>query len=174
MPISTIKLHDPFHCKSTQITQIAQERQNENDFKHPSPNLNNYFSFFYFCLAFSRAASLAYGGSQGRGLIGAADAGLHQSHSNVGSEPCLRPTSQLTATPDPQPIEQGQASNPQTHGSQSDSLTTTPQRNSLHFLLRKCYFKYFSIIHLLILLSQGYTHSIRKFTGQVSNQSYSC
>ena len=41
--------------------------------------------FFVFCLF--RAASPAYGGSQTRGQIGAAVAGLH--HSNMGSEPHL-------------------------------------------------------------------------------------
>ena len=44
---------------------------------------------------------MAYGGSQARGLIGAVAAGVHRSHSNAGSEPCLQPTSQLMATPDP-------------------------------------------------------------------------
>ena len=58
--------------------------------------------FFFFCLStFSRAAPEAYGGSQGRGLIGAVATGLHQSHSNEGYEPHLRRTPQLTATPDP-------------------------------------------------------------------------
>ena len=58
---------------------------------------------FYFILffAFSRAAPTAYGDSQARGLIGAVVASLCQSHSNVGSESCLRPTPQLTAMPDP-------------------------------------------------------------------------
>ena len=55
-----------------------------------------------FCLfAFPKAAPTAYGGSQGRGPIGAVAAGLHQSHSNAGSEPRLQPIPQLTATPDP-------------------------------------------------------------------------
>ena len=40
-----------------------------------------------------------HGGSQTRGSVGPADAGL--CHSNVGSEPGLQPTPQLTATPDP-------------------------------------------------------------------------
>ena len=58
--------------------------------------------FFFFCLfAFSRAARVAYGDSQARGLIGAVATGLRQSHSNAGSELHLRPTPQLTATPDP-------------------------------------------------------------------------
>ena len=52
---------------------------------------------FFFFLPF-RASPSALGGSQARGLIGA---GLHQSHSNAGSEPHLRPTPQLMATPDP-------------------------------------------------------------------------
>ena len=50
-------------------------------------------------------------------LIGNVAAGLRQSHSNVGSEPRLQPTPQLTATPDPQPTEQGQGLNLQPHGS---------------------------------------------------------
>ena len=54
------------------------------------------FSFFF---AISWAATSAYGGS--RGLIKALAAGLHQSHSNLGSKPHLRPTPQLTATLDP-------------------------------------------------------------------------
>ena len=55
--------------------------------------------FFFFCLfAFSRGAPTVYGGSQARGLIRAVAASLHHSHSNAGSEPCLRPTPWLTAT----------------------------------------------------------------------------
>ena len=60
---------------------------------------------------------MAYGSSQARGLMGAVAAGLCQSRSNVGSEPHLQPIPQLTATPDPQPIERGQGSNPKPHGS---------------------------------------------------------
>ena len=60
-----------------------------------------YFIFLVFGLfAFSRAAPLAYGGSQARGLIGAVTAGPHHSHSNVGSERCLPPTPQVRARPD--------------------------------------------------------------------------
>ena len=69
---------------------------------------------FIFCLF--RATPTAYGGSQARGRIRAVAASLRQSHSNVGSEPRLRPTPQLMATPDPY-TEQGQGSNPQPHGS---------------------------------------------------------
>ena len=50
-------------------------------------------------VAISWAAPAAYGGSQARGQIGAVAAGLLQSHSNARSEPRLRPTPQLTATP---------------------------------------------------------------------------
>ena len=56
----------------------------------------------YFCLfAFSRAAPSAYGSSQARVPIGAVATNLHHSHGNEGSEPCLQPTPQLTATLDP-------------------------------------------------------------------------
>ena len=57
---------------------------------------------------------MAYEDSQNRGQIRATAAGLH---SNARSEPRLQPIPQLTATPDPQPTEQGQGSNPQPHGS---------------------------------------------------------
>ena len=44
---------------------------------------------------------MAYGGSQARGVIGAVATGLRHSPSNAGSKPRLRPTPQLTATPEP-------------------------------------------------------------------------
>ena len=44
---------------------------------------------------------MAYGGSQSRGWIGAAAAGLDHSRSNVGSELHLQPMPQLLAMPDP-------------------------------------------------------------------------
>ena len=46
-----------------------------------------------------RDALTAYGSSQARGQVGATAAG--QSHRNVRSEPCLQPTTQLMAMPDP-------------------------------------------------------------------------
>ena len=55
----------------------------------------------YACILVFRAAPAANRGSQARGPIGATAAGLHHSHSNAGSEWHLRPTPQLTATPDP-------------------------------------------------------------------------
>ena len=55
--------------------------------------------YLVFCLF--RAAPVAYGGYQARGLSGAVATSLHQSHSNARSELRLRPTPQLTATPNP-------------------------------------------------------------------------
>ena len=57
---------------------------------HPSSRLKLgfLFSFFNFLVIF-RAAPLAYGGSQARGLIGAVATGLHHSHSNTRSKPRL-------------------------------------------------------------------------------------
>ena len=54
----------------------------------------NRLIYFVFCLF--RAAPTAHGGSQGRGLIRAVAAALHQSHSNARSKPHL-----LMATLDP-------------------------------------------------------------------------
>ena len=47
-----------------------------------------------------RATSAACGDSQAKGWIVAVAAGLRHSHSNLESEPHLRPTLQLTAMPD--------------------------------------------------------------------------
>ena len=61
-----------------------------------------FFLFSFGLFAFSPYAfASAYGSFQARGLIGAEATGLRQSHSNMGSEPCLQPTSQFMATPDP-------------------------------------------------------------------------
>ena len=57
-----------------------------------------------------------YGSFQAWGQIRAAALSLYHDHSNVRSELCLRPISQLTATPDPYPTEQGWGSNPHPHG----------------------------------------------------------
>ena len=65
---------------------------------------------------FLGAAPAAYGGSQARGPIGTVAASLRQSHSNAGSKLHLRPTPQLTATPDPSAPERGQGWNPCPHG----------------------------------------------------------
>ena len=59
------------------------------------------FVLFIYLFSLFRATPAAYRGSQARGLIGVEAAGLCQSHSNAGSELCLRPTPQLPATPDP-------------------------------------------------------------------------
>ena len=82
------------------------------EFQIQELNSQSIFFFFFlnlqqegfFCVsffAFSRAALVAYGGSQARSPVGAVVTGLCHSHSNSGSEPRLRPTSQLTATLDP-------------------------------------------------------------------------
>ena len=57
--------------------------------------------FVLFCFLLFRTVPAAYGGSQPRGPIGATSAGLHHSHSDARSEPCLRPALQLMAMPDP-------------------------------------------------------------------------
>ena len=69
------------------------------EWRQESKSVMRLYDFFFFCLfAFSRAIPTVYGASQARGLIGAVAAGLCQSHSNIGSKPCLRPIPQLTAS----------------------------------------------------------------------------
>ena len=60
-----------------------------------------YIFFFFGLLVFFRATAAAYGGSQAKGPIGALATGLHQSHSNVPSQPSLPRTWQLIARQDP-------------------------------------------------------------------------
>ena len=60
-----------------------------------------HISFFLGGGVFFSATPMAYGGSQAKGQNGATPAGLCHSHSNMGSEPRLQPTQQLTAIPDP-------------------------------------------------------------------------
>ena len=77
--------------------------------------MKKYHNSSFFCDLF-RATHMAYVSSQTRGWITATAAGLHHSHSNMGSELCLWPTPQLTATLIPWPTEQGQWSNLYPHG----------------------------------------------------------
>ena len=46
------------------------------------------------------AIPTAYGDSQVRAQVGAVATGLHHSHSNTGSEPCLQLIPQLMAMPE--------------------------------------------------------------------------
>ena len=57
-------------------------------------------AFLCFVIYFG-AIPMANASSQARSRIRAVAGGLHYSHRNTGSEPHLRPTLQLTATPDP-------------------------------------------------------------------------
>ena len=62
-------------------------------------NTSILFYFVLFCVF--RGIPMASGGSQARGPIRATAAGLGHSHSNTGSEPCLKTTTQLMAMWDP-------------------------------------------------------------------------
>jgi len=97
----------PFTWLLTPLDQISRSFSSNRESLSTLPHLLpsspiTVFHHLFFCLfVFSRAAPMAYGGSQARSLIRAVAAGLHQSHSNTGSEPHLQPTPQLTATRDP-------------------------------------------------------------------------
>ena len=69
----------------------------------------SFFFFFLFLFLLFRVACEASGSFQARGQIGAAAASL--CHSNMGSEPCLRPTPKLRAMPVSHPTEGGQGLN---------------------------------------------------------------
>ena len=63
---------------------------------HKTFTLTSTINFFFLF----RATPTAHGNFQARGRIGPAAASLYHSHSNARSEPHLRPTLQLTETPD--------------------------------------------------------------------------
>ena len=60
---------------------------------------SEFFFFFFFFFFFLMATPAISGDSRGRGGIQTVAAG--HSHSNAGSELCLRPTLRITAMPDP-------------------------------------------------------------------------
>ena len=93
---------------------------------------------FLFCfVSLFRAEATAYGGSQARGRIGAVASDLCHSHSKTGSEPGMQPTSEFTATSDPEPFERSQGSNLCSYGCQSGSLTAEPRCECLNIILKR-------------------------------------
>jgi len=119
-------LFQPHPCMAYESSQARERIQASTvtyatvamlDPYHTTPQLDLLFFFFFFLVFHPFGATPAvYGGSQARGLI--AVASLHQNHSNIRFKLSLWPTAQPMATPDLQPTEQGQGSNPQPHGSQ--------------------------------------------------------
>ena len=73
-------LHDDISC--------AENKNPPRPSSHQIIIIITFFRLFGLS-AFSRAAPEAYGGCQARGRIRAVAAGLHQGHSNMGSEPRL-------------------------------------------------------------------------------------
>ena len=91
------------------------------DFAHEPLPLADFFlififNFYLFTYLLLRATPLAYGRSQVRGRFRATAASLHHSHSNMGSEPYLQSTLQLTTTSNPFPIDRSQGSILHLHG----------------------------------------------------------
>ena len=100
------------------------------------------------CLLF-RAAPAAYEGSQARGPIRAAAAGPRHSHSNMGSEPRLQPTPQITATLWAKPgIE------PETSWFLVRSISTAPWWE-LHFFFFFFFFGFLFVCLLACFLGLG-------------------
>ena len=70
---------------------------------HPCQRVQHllYLFFFFFLFVVFLGPHRGIWRFPGWGLIGAVAAGLGQSHSHTRSKPCLRPTPQLIATPEP-------------------------------------------------------------------------
>ena len=100
--------------------------------------IHPFFPFFFFFLF--RATPRAYGSSLAWGWIGATVANLCHSHSNSGSEPCLRPTSQLMAMPDHLTHWARPGIEPASSWIPVGLVTTEPRQELLHppFLLTLC------------------------------------
>ena len=81
-------------CKESRATSLKELKEKNQ--------LNILYTIKFFLF---RAAPTAYEISQTKDRFKATGAGLHHSHSNMGSEPHLQPTSQLMAMPDSQPTE---------------------------------------------------------------------
>ena len=117
-------------CAPSHPVLISRPNVTAKFWSHCEPSQNTILLFKFSLFLLFRAAPAAYGVYQARGQIGATAAGLHYHHSNIRSEPCLQPTPQFTATPDPLPTERDQGSNPQPHGSQWDSFPLCHDENS--------------------------------------------
>ena len=70
----------PLAWEPPSVEGCGPKKTKQNKMFHNIPCL-----YFYVFIFFRGAAPAAYGGSQGRGPIGATVAGLHHSHSNEGS-----------------------------------------------------------------------------------------
>ena len=88
-----------FFCLQKTIKTKVQNSIRAGGGGHLPKGIQSHTFFFFFFLF--RAAVAAYGSSQARGQIATVATGLHHSYSHARSEPHLRPTPQLTATPDP-------------------------------------------------------------------------
>ena len=95
-----------------------------------------FFCLFVFVLLLFRATPVTYGSSQARGQNRAAAAGLHCSHSNLISEPCLWRTPELMAMP---ATKRGQESSPHPHGPSSGSLSLSHNGNSIVYCFVICW-----------------------------------
>ena len=115
---------------------------------------NFFFGGVFFAILW--ATSMAYGGSQARGSNRSCSRRPMPEPQQRRIRARPRPTPQLTATPDPQPSEQGQGqgSNLQSHGSQSDLLTTEPRQDTV--------WRIFLIRNGCLILSKAFSASIKR------------
>ena len=88
-------------CRTLCFSHHITYRASLKFYKFSSKNICKHRLAFCIYICLFRAAPEAHRGSQVRRHIGAIAAGLHHSHSNVGYEPCLGATPQLTTMPDP-------------------------------------------------------------------------
>ena len=89
---TSIRISDDFSTETLQarrkwkyIFKVLKGKKNALQNTLPIKNIIFFQSFVFL----GGATPTTYGGSQARGLIGAVDPGLCQSHSHAGSEPCL-------------------------------------------------------------------------------------
>ena len=102
MSLSELFFWNNFDFLKTETCKFTIDNTNAEQTENLCLNNTHFIYFCLFILLF-KAAPTAHGSSQARCHIGVMAAGLHHSHSNTGSEPCLWPTPQLTAMPDPWP-----------------------------------------------------------------------
>ena len=93
------------------------------------------------------------------GPIRATAAGLCHNHSNARSKLRLRPTPQLTATPDPYPTERSQGSNPQPPGSQLNLFPLHQDGTSPPPIFRVSFLAYIVMISYLYILQNDHNKS---------------
>ena len=169
----------PKHCVSQKDCNMTWwckrffRENNKRNFKSLFESLKSFFSSFsrwnygkrkishsmiFFIFLLFRASLEAYGGSQARGRIRATTAGLHHSHSNVGSKPHLWPIPQVHRS------QQCQMLNPLSEARGRTGNLMIPSQIHFHWATTGTpmifFFSFLFVLYKFIYQREGNSHAL--------------